>query len=202
MQTNFEFLHRMRIGAIGLSMLAFTLALSPTPSLAAATIWHLEITHDNRTYLAAFDVLLAANAASSRELLSDYRQWRRLSDTLSESQLLRTFPDGRQRIRLRFHACVLIFCKTYQQVKDVVVRPNGDIVTTIVPEGSDFASGWERWQIRAEQNKTRIQYHAVLVPAFRVPPLVGPWILKSTLRRKLIVTAQKLETLAKPVTAK
>jgi hypothetical protein len=97
---------------------------------------------------------------------------------------------------------VLFFCKTIQQIKDVVIRPNGDIVTTIVPEHSDFASGWERWRIRAEQNKTRLQYHAVLVPAFRVPPLIGPWALKNRLRHTLIGTAKKLEVLAKPVIAK
>jgi hypothetical protein len=192
----------MRIGARGLLMLAFTIALSSMAPAVAVNISDLGITHSKRTYFVTFDVLLEVEPARTRELLSDYRQWRRLSDTLSESQLLRTFPDGRQRIRLRFHSCALFFCKTIQQIKDVVIRPNGDIVTTIVPEHSDFASGWERWRIRAEQNKTRLQYHAVLVPAFRVPPLIGPWVLKSRLRHTLIGTAKKLEVLAKPVIAK
>ena len=183
-------------------MLAFTIALSSMAPAAAVNILDLEITHSKRTYLVAFDVLLAAEPADIRELLSDYRQWRRLSDTLSESQLLRTFPDGRQRIRLRFDSCVLFFCKSIQHVKDVVIRSNGDIVTTIVSEHSDFASGWERWQIRGEHNKTRVLYHAVLVPDFRVPPLIGPWALKSRLRHTLIGTAKKLEVLAKPVMAK
>jgi hypothetical protein len=192
----------MRISARGLLILAFTIALSSMAPAAAVNIYELEITHSKRTYLVAFDVLLDAEPADIRALLSDYRQWRRLSDTLSESQLLRTFPDGHQRIRLRFHSCVLFFCKTIQHTKDVVIHSNGDIVTTMVPEHSDFASGWEHWRIRVEHNNTRLQYHAVLVPAFRVPPLIGPWILKSTLRHKLIVTAKKLEALAKPVTAK
>ncbi len=183
-------------------MLAFTIALSWMAPAAAVNILELEITHSKRTYLVAFDVLLDAEPADIRALLSDYRQWRRLSDTLSESQLLRTFPDGRQRIRLRFDSCVLFFCKSIQHVKDVVIRLNGDIVTTIVPEHSDFASGWEHWRIRAEHNNTRLQYHAVLAPAFRVPPLIGPWALKSRLRHTLIETAKKLEVLAKPVMAK
>ena len=178
-------------------MLAFTIALSSMSPAAAVNILDLEITHSERTYFVTFDVLLDAELADIRELLSDYRQWPRLTDTLSESQLLRTFPDGRQRIRLRFHSCVLFFCKTIQQIKDVVIHANGDIVTTMVPEHSDFASGRERWRIRAEQNRTRLQYHAVLVPAFRVPPLIGPWTLKSRLRHTLIGTAKKLEVLAK-----
>ena len=146
----------MRIGARGLLILAFAVALSSMAPTAAVNISDLEITHSKRTYLIAFDVLIDAEPARTRELLSDYRQWRRLSDTLSEVQLLRTFPDGRQRIRLRFHSCMLFFCKTIQHTKDVVIHSNGDIVTTIVPEHSDFSSGWERWRFRAEHNKTRL----------------------------------------------
>ncbi len=192
----------MRIGARGLLILAFAVALSSMAPAAAVNIYELEITHSKRTYLVAFDVLIDAEPARTRELLSDYRQWRRLSDTLSEVQLLRTFPDGHQRIRLRFHSCMLFFCKTIQQTKDVVIHSNGDIVTTMVPEHNDFSSGWEHWRFRAEHNKTRLIYHAVLEPDFYVPPLIGPWILKNTLSRTLTVTANRLEAIAKPVTAK
>ncbi len=192
----------MRIGARGLLILAFAVALSSMAPAAAVNISDLEITHSKRTYLVAFDALIDAEPARTRELLSDYRQWRRLSDTLSEVQLMRTFPDGRQRIRLRFHSCMLFFCKTIQHTKDVVIHSNGDIVTTMVPEHSDFSSGWERWRFRAEHNKTRLIYHAVLEPTFYVPPLIGPWILKSTLSRTLTVTANRLEAIAKPVTPK
>jgi hypothetical protein len=97
---------------------------------------------------------------------------------------------------------MLFFCKTIQHTKDVVIHSNGDIVTTMVPEHSDFSSGWERWRFRAEHNKTRLIYHAVLEPTFYVPPLIGPWILKSTLSRTLTVTANRLEAIAKPVTPK
>jgi hypothetical protein len=88
----------MRISARGLLILAFTIALSSMAPAAAVSILDLEIMHSKRTYLVAFDVLLDAEPADIRELLSDYRQWCRLSDTLIESQLLRTFPDGRQRL--------------------------------------------------------------------------------------------------------
>jgi len=192
----------MRFGARGLLILAFAVALSSMAPAAAVNISDLEITHSKRTYLVAFDALIDAEPARTRELLSDYKQWRRLSDTLSEVQLMRTFPDGRQRIRLRFHSCILFFCKTIQHTKDVVIHSNGDIVTIVVPELSDFSSGWEHWRFRAEHNKTRLIYHAVLEPTFYVPPLIGPWILKSTLSRTLTVTANRLEAIAKPVTPK
>ena len=68
----------------------------------------------------------------------------------------------------------------------------------MIPELGDFKSGWERWQILAEQNETRVLYDAVLVPSYRVLPLIGPWIVKSNLRRMLIDAAKKMEVLATP----
>jgi hypothetical protein len=68
----------------------------------------------------------------------------------------------------------------------------------MVPEQGDFTSGWEHWRILAEQGKTRIHYNAEIVPGFRLPPLIGPSILKGKLRKTLIGTVKKLETLATP----
>ena len=187
---------RIRVGR--LLLLTFMLALFAPAQAVAATIRTLEITHSKGSYHVTFDVLLAADPEKTWALLSDYQQWSRLSDNLKETQLLERFPDGRQRVRVRFRSCVLIFCKTIRQVKDVTARPKGDIFFVMVPEQGDFISGWERWRILAEQNKTRIHYNAEIVPGFRLPPLIGPLILKGKLRRTLIETAKKLEALATP----
>ncbi|MFQ5995311.1 MAG: SRPBCC family protein [Acidiferrobacterales bacterium] len=182
-----------RTASLILLLTAVTLLASTT--LGAANIQDLQVTHDDGSYSVAFDVIIGAEPALARQLLGDYTQWPRLSKALKESELLETFPDGRQRLRLRFHSCVLIFCKTILQIKDMEKRPNGDLLTIIVPEDSDFAAGWERWEIRSEHDHTRVRYHAELVPDFSLPPLIGPWILKMKLRRRLTVTAERLEAL-------
>jgi hypothetical protein len=181
-----------------LLLLTFTITLFTPAQAVAATIRTLEITHSQGSYHVTFDVLLATEPEKAWVLLSDYHQWPRLSHNLKEAQLLERFPDGRQRIRVRFRSCVLIFCKTIRQVKDVTAGPTGDILTVMVPEQGDFTSGWERWRILAEQDKTRVYYTAKIVPGFRLPPLIGPSILKGKLRKMLIGTAKKLETLAAP----
>ena len=188
----------MRFRAGPLLLLTFTITLFTPAQAVAVTIRTLEITHSKGSYQVTFDVLLAAKPEKAWALLSDYQQWSRLSDNLKEAQLLERFPDGRQRVRLRFRSCVLIFCKTIRQVKDMTTRPKGDILTVMVPEQGDFTSGWEHWRILAEQDKTRVHYTAEIVPGFRLPPLIGPSILKHKLRRTLIGTAKKLETLAAP----
>ncbi len=181
-----------------LLLLTFTITLFTPAQAVAVTIRTLEITHSKGSYHVTFDVLLATEPEKAWGLLSDYHQWPRLADNLKEAQLLERFPDGRQRVRLRFRSCVLIFCKTIRQVKDVTTHPKGDILTVMVPEQGDFTSGWEHWQILAEQDKTRVHYNAEIVPSFRLPPLIGPPILKGKLRRTLIGTAKKLEALAAP----
>ncbi len=188
----------MRIGVARLLTLAFTITLFTPAQAVAATIRTLEITHSKGSYHVTFDVLLAAEPEKAWALLSDYQQWFRLSDNLKEVQLLERFPDGRERVRLRFRSCVLIFCKTIRQVKDVTARPKRDILTVMVPGQGDFTSGWEHWRILAEQDKTRVHYNAEIVPGFRLPPLIGPSILKHKLRRTLIGTAKKLEALTAP----
>ena len=186
----------IRIGRIVLLIIAL-MPFGLTQS-GAATIQTLEITHTQGNYHVTFDVLLATDSEKARALLSDYRQWQRLSDDLEEAMLLQRLPDGRQRVRVRFRSCVLIFCKTIRQVKDVTADPKGDILSVMVPEQGDFTSGWEHWRIFSEQGETRLQYDAEIVPSFGLPPLIGPLILKGKLRSTLIETAHRLETLTIP----
>ncbi len=192
----------MRIGTGRLLLLTLAVVLITMKPAFAAQVLRLEVTHDNGTYLVTFDVLLTAEAPRVRALLSDYTQWPRLSKKVKEAYLLKTFPDGRQRVNLGFRSCVLIFCRSIRQVKDVAQRLDGSIVAVVVPEHSDFASGWERWQIFSEGSKTRVQYHALLVPNHRVLSLLGRWILASNLRRTLTDAAKRLEVLAATITAR
>ncbi len=192
----------MRIGTGRLLLLTLAVVLITMKPAFAAQVLRLEVTHDNGTYLVTFDVLLTAEAPRVRALLSDYTQWPRLSKKVKEAYLLKTFPDGRQRVNLGFRSCVLIFCRSIRQVKDVAQRLDGSIVAVVVPEHSDFASGWERWQIFSEGSKTRVQYHALLVPNHRVLSLLGRWILASNLRRTLTDAAKRLEVLTATIAAR
>jgi hypothetical protein len=96
------------------------------------------------------------------------------------------------------HWCVLvIFCKTVRQVKDLEPFVPPDTYRTVMVAGEgDFQSGYETWQVSADtQNKTRLKYHAVLVPAFRVPPVIGPWVLRRHLQMELVRIAENVEML-------
>lgn len=169
---------------------AFTLLvllLMPLPA-SALTVHTLDIIHRQGGYRVNFDVVLAAAPAHVYAMLGDYRQWPHLDDTITESRLLQ-LADGKQRVRVIFRSCVLIFCKNVNQTKDLQNRNDGTILTVMIPGQSDFRQGWERWQIEAAADNTRMRYDAEFSLAFAIAPV----IFKARLRHKLLVMAQRLE---------
>jgi len=173
-------------------------ALGASFPALAFSVDELDVTHDGDTYSVLFNVRIDVDAAKARELLTDYRQWPRISQTIKESRLVRDWPDGRKRVSADLRSCVVfILCKTVRQVKDLqAAGTKGVFRTDMVPGEGDFASGWEIWEILDEgPQRTRLRYRAQLVPGFGLPPLVGPWILKRELRAELLGTAAGVERL-------
>lgn len=176
------------------------LAMLRAGAAFAMSVESVEIARAGDAYSVAFEVVVAANAADVRRMLTNYQEWPRLSESVTGSRLIDTDSAGVQRISVTLRPCVIAgwFCKVIQQVKDLETLPDGTgYVTKFVPAHGDFASGSESWRIFAESNATtRLRYDATFVPAFHVPPVIGPWLLKRALRRELIDAATKLELLA------
>ena len=167
---------------------------------SAVSVESVDIARTGDAYSVAFEVIVAANAADVRRMLINYHEWPRLSDNVTEARLVPAASTGVQRISVTLRSCIIVglFCKVMRQVKDLEALADGSgYVTTFVPGQGDFASGSESWQIHAESNAaTRLRYEATFVPAFQVPRLIGPWMIKRALRRELIGAATRLELLA------
>ncbi|MFQ6022527.1 MAG: SRPBCC family protein [Acidiferrobacterales bacterium] len=188
----------MRTFAACLQSLVLVVTLLAPTQVPAVEVRNVQVTQKQRGFIVSFNILLFMEPVWARKILTDYTQWPDLIDPLRETRVLDYLPDGGQRIWLSFEACVLLFCKTIRQVKDVEQRANGDILVDFVGEGSDFESGWERWRIRGEFNHTRVFYKAQFVPSFRTPPFIGAKVLKRELRQILITTGARLEALSIP----
>lgn len=162
----------------------------------AEEIRDLQVTNEEGRYRVSFDALLDAPITKTRPLLTEPHNWPRLSDIVSAASVTSTNADGVQQVHVRFSACVLFFCKTVRKIEEMHVGADGDITTLAVPEHSDFRYARERWRISGDDRHTRVQYEAELVPDFFVPPLIGPYLLKSRLQKLLTDTAENLEHLA------
>ena len=175
-------------------------ALLCAANATAYSLEAVEVEHSGDTYVIGFEVTLEANAIEVGKVLADYAMWPRLSDNIMASQLVDTPPGGaQQRIAVTFHACVLagLICRSLRELKDLETLPDGrTFVSSFVPRQADFASGFERWQLRPlADGTTRLRYDSSFVLAFRLPPLIGPWLMKRELRREILASAAKLEQL-------
>jgi hypothetical protein len=85
--------------------------------------------------------------------------------------------------------CVFMFCENMRRVELVYEQAQGLIVSKILPELSDFKSGWSRWRIHSSESGAHIVYRAELEPSFRVPAMLGTWLVKKSIKKELEVTA-------------
>lgn len=162
---------------------------------AGAQFEHTEVSHDGDRYRMRVAVVLAAEAGAVRRHLTDYDHLDRLSELIVDSRRL-VGPDDTPRVRIVLQACVLIFCKSVRRVMAVETGASGDILTLADPNQSDFSYARETWQVQAQGRATRLTYEAEFEPSFYVPPLIGPWLIKSRLGGALEEIAERLEQLA------
>lgn len=80
--------------------------------------------------------------------------------------------------------------------EDVQTEGDGEIVGQALPSASDFRELREHWRIVPDDSGTRVHYAATMMPKFFVPPLIGPWLIKATLRRELATSARRIERLS------
>ena len=167
------------------------------PTLAvAATVLHTEVEHKAGRYTVTFEFRVSAGADAVRRRLTDYDHLVRLSRVVQKSEQLPPGDDGRPRVRVVMRSCFLFFCQTVLKLETVTEFPDGRLIIVADPTESDYRYSRVEWQIRAEATQTHVTYHAEHEPAFFVPPLIGPWVVKSRIRHELKLMAERLEQLA------
>jgi hypothetical protein len=100
-------------------------------------------------------------------------------------------------MRVVTRACLLWFCRTLIHVQEVREASDGALIAEVLPQASDFRYGKMVWRILPTEGGTRLQLHGDVVPAFWVPPVIGPFYIKRKLREEALETAQAVEVLAK-----
>ena len=127
------------------------------------------------------DTYLAAPQAAVFRVLTDYDQFEQISSAFDESYFLEPDADGTPLVYTRVEGCVLFFCKSLERVERLEFEPPGYIVTTALPERSDFVYSRSEWELAPEESGTRVIYRLEMEPDFWVPPLIGPLIIKNRL---------------------
>jgi len=163
----------------------------------AAQVESITVTRGDGGLTIAFDAVVDAPARRVYELLSDYAQFARMNPAII-SMSVAPAPTGRgERVRSVLKSCVWFFCRQVVQVEDVTEPDARTIVAHIVPGLGDFESGTGLWRVIDVGDRTRLHYEATRVAGFWIPPLIGPWAIKRTLREQLESSVMTLERLAR-----
>jgi hypothetical protein len=174
------------------------LVLSALLPAWGAEVRNIEVSEHHGRYTVSFEALVNVPVDRALHLMLTPDLWPQLTPIITDAKVLARDTSGPRRVQVTFHDCVLIFCKTLRKTEDVTIGSDGRIESLAIPAESDFSYASEDWQIVAEDGGTRIRYRSEMVPGFFVPPLIGPYILKSRMRAQLIQTATNLEKLSRP----
>jgi hypothetical protein len=163
---------------------------------SAASLDSVVVSYKDGKYQLDADAYLAASREAIFVILTDYDRFGRISSAYKEYGFLDPAPDGTPIVYTRMEGCVLFFCKSMRRVERLESDAPGFIRTVTLPEQSDFKESLSEWDLTAEGDGTRIRYHLELVPAFWVPPIIGPWLLQRKLQSGGAHAVERIERLA------
>jgi len=162
----------------------------------AGDVIEATVTNEDKRYFVNLEVVINADAKRVFKILTDYNNLTRISDSITESNLIYSLSDNDHRVKVTTKACVTFFCKTIVQVQDVEQLPGMVIISTTIPDKSDVDYAHARWKITSEDGLTHVSFNADLKPSFWVPPLIGPPLIERALRNEALAVIEGLEVLA------
>ena len=162
---------------------ALALACFAKPA-AAAEIRSVQVARRGSHFTILMRVAFKAPPWAVFAALQDYAAMPRYNPDLRSVRIEPSGEPGRIRLFTVVHACVLIFCRTMhqEQIMSATADARGGVLrAALVPHGGSFRSGHASWTVRPcrrGHEPTCLDARIHLQPAFWVPPLIGPWILR------------------------
>lgn len=120
-----------------------------------------------------------------------------LSGAFVEGENREPDEQGRPQFYTKMEGCVLLFCKVFIRYGYLELTPEYDIVAVVDPEVSNFKYSRERWQLIPEGEGTLMIYDFEMEPGFWVPPIIGPFVIKRSLRASGAAAIIQIEALAR-----
>jgi hypothetical protein len=156
----------------------------------------ITVTEQAGTYRIEASAVINESADYVHYVLTDFIHIYRLNPSIIESEVLRVNSDGSTRVRTKVLGCTGYFCQELEQVEEVRVLPSGDLVAEILPEKSDFKSGRTVWRIIDMGEQSKLYYRSEKTPDFYIPPVVGKFMARKSIRTEIAATLENIEHVA------
>lgn len=166
--------------------------------LSAAEVSEVDVRREEDRYRLHVAARIDAPPSTVWKLLTDFHHLERLHHTVRDSTYLGRTAEGMDRVQIHMHPCVMFFCVDLTQIVEFHSVAARQLLADFDRRESLFNFGHLKWRLDRTTNAgTDLVFDAELAPAFWIPPLLGPWILKSTLRKTAMDIILNLDRLSR-----
>jgi hypothetical protein len=176
----------------GLGLLLLVLIRLAVP----ADLRTIEVEREDNRYRLRSEAYFAASQKDLYRVLTDYDLFEQFSSAYVETRNVEEDDRGRPRFFTRMQGCMLLFCRSFVRQGYLVLTPHSEIEAVAEPEGGDFEYSRERWRLQREGDGTLLIYDFEMRPDFWVPPVIGPYVIKRTMRSGGMDAIDRIEALA------
>ncbi len=149
----------------------------------------------NGAYHVRLQFEVNASPERVREVLTDYDHLNAINPKIVASRALEHPAANVTRVRYEIRHCIWFYCFDIVIVEDVTTLEDGSIIAKVISDESDFKNGYTVWSLAASPRGTLIGYESSMEPRFWVFPILGPIIIKKTLREQITVSAERIQSL-------
>ncbi|MFZ0497899.1 MAG: hypothetical protein WAM52_02085 [Steroidobacteraceae bacterium] len=171
-------------------------------SAPAAEVSGVQVSRDGERFLIEMHIAIDAPAPAVFRALQDYAAMTGYNPDLRAVRVEPTPAPDQVRLFTTIHTCVLVFCKTMhqEQIMTATAMADGGTLNAELLTYGDFKQGHGLWVVKpcpTGRGVTCLDVSIELVPAFWVPPVIGPWVVTRKMAEEAHRTGDGLEQTAR-----
>lgn len=175
------------------------IALGSLASVRAAEIGEVAIERDGDRFQVRMQARLAVPPAQAYAAFTRFEDLPAINPAVREARIVDR-SEGVTRVETRLRVCIALFCPRFRMTQDMAGGVAGEVLTlsaSMVPELSDFRFGRGTWTFAPCEAGTCLEFASELEPDFWIPPLIGTWMMRRTLRAQAVATSEGIERMAR-----
>jgi hypothetical protein len=145
---------------------------------------------DGGAVLASAKAMIAVPAAVAWEVMTDYEHMTEFVPDLRESRVLNGRSTNRLRVLQKGSAKYGWFSRDWEIEREIDLAPPHEIRSRIIRGSAKRMT--MRTRLVPTPRGVEVLYDVESVPAFWVPPLIGPLLMRAQVRRQLDVLADEM----------